>query len=136
MAEDLRYSDLFQSWAIPCYTGLWQAHGTCDAVRRVLGLYRQARRLGPAYPAGVRRAHDRRRDRRPRAALRRGYRLHSTHRPRYDDPRTPRDLQAQQAAMTGYLDSGAPGRDALLFLPLGAAGEIGMNLTIYGHAGN
>ena len=28
-----------------------------------------------------------------------------------------------------------PGPDDLLFLPLGGAGEIGMNLTLYGHAG-
>ncbi len=28
-----------------------------------------------------------------------------------------------------------PGSDELLFLPLGGAGEIGMNLTLYGHAG-
>ncbi|HWA46007.1 MAG TPA: ribonuclease J [Hypericibacter adhaerens] len=28
-----------------------------------------------------------------------------------------------------------PGADELLFLPLGGAGEIGMNLTLYGHAG-
>src|SRR3546814_4787616 len=38
--------------------------------------------------------------------------------------------------MTGYLDSGDPGRDELLFLPLGGAGEIGMNLNLYGHAGH
>lgn len=28
-----------------------------------------------------------------------------------------------------------PGKDELLFLPLGGAGEIGMNLNLYGHAG-
>ncbi len=28
-----------------------------------------------------------------------------------------------------------PGKDELLFLPLGGAGEIGMNLSLYGHAG-
>jgi ribonuclease J len=28
-----------------------------------------------------------------------------------------------------------PGRDELLFLPLGGSGEIGMNLNLYGHAG-
>ena len=28
-----------------------------------------------------------------------------------------------------------PGADELLFLPLGGAGEIGMNLNLYGHAG-
>jgi ribonuclease J len=28
-----------------------------------------------------------------------------------------------------------PGRDELLFLPLGGAGEIGMNMNLYGHAG-
>ena len=28
-----------------------------------------------------------------------------------------------------------PGVDELLFLPLGGAGEIGMNLNLYGHAG-
>ena len=37
--------------------------------------------------------------------------------------------------MTGYLDTGEPGDDELLFLPLGGAGEIGMNLNLYGHAG-
>ena len=29
----------------------------------------------------------------------------------------------------------APGKDELLFLPLGGSGEIGMNLNLYGHAG-
>ncbi len=29
----------------------------------------------------------------------------------------------------------SPKRDELLFLPLGGAGEIGMNLNLYGHAG-
>lgn len=37
--------------------------------------------------------------------------------------------------MTAYLDSGSPGAGELLFLPLGGAGEIGMNLNLYGHAG-
>ena len=37
--------------------------------------------------------------------------------------------------MTGYLETGIPGDDELLFLPLGGAGEIGMNLNLYGHAG-
>ena len=38
--------------------------------------------------------------------------------------------------MTGpYLDTGAAGADELLFLPLGGAGEIGMNLNLYGHNG-
>jgi ribonuclease J len=31
--------------------------------------------------------------------------------------------------------NGRPGSDELLFLPLGGAGEIGMNLNLYGHAG-
>ena len=36
--------------------------------------------------------------------------------------------------MTGpYLDTGAAGADELLFLPLGGAGEIGMNLNLYGY---
>ena len=38
--------------------------------------------------------------------------------------------------MTGpYLDTGAAGADELLFVPLGGAGEIGMNLNLYGHNG-
>ena len=37
--------------------------------------------------------------------------------------------------MSGYLDTGAPGSKELLFLPLGGAGEIGMNLNLYGHDG-
>ena len=37
--------------------------------------------------------------------------------------------------MSGYLDTGAPGSEELLFLPLGGAGEIGMNLNLYGHDG-
>jgi ribonuclease J len=37
--------------------------------------------------------------------------------------------------MSGYLETGIPGDDELLFLPLGGAGEIGMNLNLYGHAG-
>lgn len=37
--------------------------------------------------------------------------------------------------MSGYLETGVPGDSELLFLPLGGAGEIGMNLNLYGHAG-
>jgi ribonuclease J len=37
--------------------------------------------------------------------------------------------------MTRYLDTGTPGKGELLFLPLGGAGEIGMNLNLYGHDG-
>ncbi len=37
--------------------------------------------------------------------------------------------------MTRYLDTGSPGDAELLFLPLGGAGEIGMNMNLYGHAG-
>jgi ribonuclease J len=37
--------------------------------------------------------------------------------------------------VTRYLDTGTPGDAELLFLPLGGAGEIGMNLNLYGHAG-
>ena len=32
-------------------------------------------------------------------------------------------------------DAFSPKRDELLFLALGGAGEIGMNLNLYGHAG-
>lgn len=34
-----------------------------------------------------------------------------------------------------YSETGAPGPEDLLFLPLGGTGEIGMNLNLYGHAG-
>lgn len=37
--------------------------------------------------------------------------------------------------MSDYLTTGSPGDDELLFLPLGGTGEIGMNLNLYGHAG-
>lgn len=37
--------------------------------------------------------------------------------------------------MTALPDPYRPGDDALYFLPLGGAGEIGMNLNLYGHAG-
>ena len=37
--------------------------------------------------------------------------------------------------MKDYLKSGKPGTGELLFLPLGGAGEIGMNLNLYGHNG-
>jgi ribonuclease J len=37
--------------------------------------------------------------------------------------------------MNDYLKTGSPGDDELLFLPLGGTGEIGMNLNLYGHAG-
>jgi ribonuclease J len=37
--------------------------------------------------------------------------------------------------MKDYLKSGNPGTGELLFLPLGGAGEIGMNLNLYGHDG-
>jgi len=37
--------------------------------------------------------------------------------------------------MRDYLASGSPGTEELLFLPLGGAGEIGMNLNLYGHDG-
>src|SRR6185437_10515216 len=45
-------------------------------------------------------------------------------------PRPDRDLAAQQEG--GMI---SPGNDELLFLALGGAGEIGMNLNLYGHAG-
>ena len=37
--------------------------------------------------------------------------------------------------MSSYGEAGEPGDDELLFLSLGGAGEIGMNLNLYGHAG-
>lgn len=37
--------------------------------------------------------------------------------------------------MSGFTDTGEPGQDELLFLSLGGAGEIGMNLNLYGHDG-
>ncbi len=37
--------------------------------------------------------------------------------------------------MSGYEQTGEPGRDELLFLSLGGAGEIGMNLNLFGHDG-
>lgn len=37
--------------------------------------------------------------------------------------------------MSSFAATGTPGDDEVLFLPLGGAGEIGMNLNLYGHAG-
>lgn len=37
-------------------------------------------------------------------------------------------------ALSEYAESGIPGKDEIIFLPLGGAGEIGMNLNLYGHA--
>ncbi|MEQ9488337.1 MAG: ribonuclease J [Alphaproteobacteria bacterium] len=37
--------------------------------------------------------------------------------------------------MSRFATTGIPGDDEILFLPLGGAGEIGMNLNLYGHAG-
>jgi len=37
--------------------------------------------------------------------------------------------------MSGFEATGEPGENELLFLSLGGAGEIGMNLNLYGHAG-
>jgi ribonuclease J len=37
--------------------------------------------------------------------------------------------------MSGFEETGEPGAEELLFLSLGGAGEIGMNLNLYGHAG-
>ena len=37
--------------------------------------------------------------------------------------------------MTVSIDPYRPGDESLYFLPLGGAGEIGMNLNLYGHAG-
>lgn len=37
--------------------------------------------------------------------------------------------------MSGFAETGEPGDDELLYLSLGGAGEIGMNLNLYGHAG-
>ena len=36
---------------------------------------------------------------------------------------------------SGYSETGVPGQDEIIFLPLGGTGEIGMNLNLYGHAG-
>ena len=38
--------------------------------------------------------------------------------------------------MSGFEATGEPGDNELLFLSLGGAGEIGMNLNLYGHAGS
>ena len=35
--------------------------------------------------------------------------------------------------MKGYAQTGTPSREELLFLSLGGAGEIGMNLNLFGH---
>lgn len=35
----------------------------------------------------------------------------------------------------GYGETGVPGSDEVIFLPLGGTGEIGMNLNLYGHKG-
>lgn len=37
--------------------------------------------------------------------------------------------------MDDYHHTGLPGKDELLFLPLGGSGEIGMNMNLYGHDG-
>ena len=37
--------------------------------------------------------------------------------------------------MSCYKETGEPGAEELLFLPLGGSGEIGMNLNLYGHNG-
>src|SRR5690606_14780649 len=78
-------------------------------------------------------------DGRPRAALCRGGRCDRASRSRFDPARSCRDPPAQQAAMSDApgtaLSQIAAGRNELLFLPLGGAGEIGMNLNLFGHAG-
>src|SRR5690606_34224710 len=87
----------------------------------------------------VRRQDDRGRDRRPGAALRRGGRRHRASRSRSDPARTRRDPSSKQAAMTEGVGTEKVVADAgpneLLFLPLGGAGEIGMNLNLFGHDG-
>ncbi len=44
-------------------------------------------------------------------------------------------IEKKKENMSGYHKSGTPGKDELLFLPLGGSGEIGMNLNLYGHDG-
>src|SRR6201987_2675581 len=53
----------------------------------------------------------------------------------------PPDLPAQQQSMNDLpyqsgIRSGDGDQSALLFVSLGGAGEIGMNLTLYGYAGD
>jgi len=38
-------------------------------------------------------------------------------------------------SVSGYEETGVPGSEEIIFLPLGGTGEIGMNLNLYGHAG-
>lgn len=44
-------------------------------------------------------------------------------------------LKEKNNFMGGYHSTGIPGKDELLFLPLGGSGEIGMNMNLYGHDG-
>lgn len=41
----------------------------------------------------------------------------------------------QPSSEDGFNVTGQPGKDELLFVPLGGSGEIGMNLNLYGHDG-
>src|SRR4029077_10906232 len=85
---------------------------------------------GPRRPrqGGVRTADEGRVDRRSRARVRRFDLGDRPQRARHHRARPDRDFQTQQG-MT------VPSGDELLFLALGGAGEIGMNLNLYGHAG-
>ncbi len=84
--------------------------------------------LDRAHPGRVRRADEGGFDRRPRACVRGSSSAVRCHRARSDVTRPAGDLASQQG-MT------VPSDDELLFLALGGAGEIGMNLNLYGHAG-
>src|SRR5690606_36029858 len=71
--------------------------------------------------------------RRPRPLVLRGNRWHRARRRGSDPPRTHHALSRQPRPEGAMIDR--PSADELLFLPLGGAGEIGMNLNLYGHAG-
>src|SRR6516225_10586744 len=119
----------------------WAQHRSGDAIRCLLGLRRPDRRSSPPYQGRAQRGNGSDFHRRSGAADRRRDRCHKPSRSRSDLMGTAPDLPTKPQQMNHLpLQSGTRQEyrdpNALYFVPLGGTGEIGMNLNVYGYAGD
>src|SRR5919106_193360 len=107
-----------------------QFHGDRHAVGRVLGLCQHGRGRGGAHQGGVRRRDEGDRHGRAGRSVRWRHRRHRAGRSRSDHGRAGRAVLRRSAARS-ELKGGRMPEPELLFVPLGGAGEIGLNLNLY-----
>src|SRR5439155_15650280 len=116
-----------------------KGYGELHAIRHLLGLCRADRGARGSDQSGVRRRHARHRYRWAGAAIRRRVRGDRDRRSRPDvvgPPANPRLQHPPMNVPAPFVHPiGEHDPDALYFLPLGGAGEIGMNLSLYGYRG-